>query len=243
MQAIFTIFFFLANSFTSPAVEKVTYYSSDSLKITADLYLNSYELPFIILFHNSESSRGEYTTIAPRLLKLGYNCLAVDLRVGNTCNYIQNETAERARLDNISRSFIDCKKDILASVKYVEKFNDKNIVLFGSSFSASLCLLVSKDQNRVNSVIAFSPGEFFRPEVAIKDQIKGLAKPIFVSATQLESEYVTDLLSGVSSEFKTMYVPIKGKGLNATKMLDESCESANDCWLDLLLFFKKIKNY
>lgn len=243
MQALLTIFLYLNCSFTSPAVEKVNYYSSDSLKISADLYLNNYELPFIVLFHDSEGSRGEYTDIANRLLKLGYNCLAVDLRVGNKSNYIQNETVERARESDISRTFIDCIKDIEASIKYVEKFNDKPIILFGSSFSASLSLLIAKNNKKIKSVIAFSPGEFLRPEIIVKDQIKNLTIPIFVSSTNLETEYINELLSGISLVYKTVFTPSTGKGLHGTKMLDSSSESSNDCWLELLLFFKKIKTY
>jgi hypothetical protein len=97
----FRIFLILATEFLFlPNVsgqEKVSFFSDDSLKITADLYLKDYNLPFILLFHQEDASRGEYTEIATRLKKLDYNCLAVDLRAGEKMNYVQNESAERAR--------------------------------------------------------------------------------------------------------------------------------------------------
>lgn len=242
MQALFTLYLFISNTFTSPAVEKVTFYSTDSIKITADLYLNNYDLPFILLFHSSEGSRGEFADIASRLNKLGYNCLAVDLRIGNKSNYIANETAERIKNKGNQSSFIDCRKDIEASIHYVEKFNDEPVILFGNSFSASLCLMVAKNSSNIQAVIAFSPGEFFRPEVSVKDKIKDLSIPVFVSSTNLEMEYIKDLLSGIPSENKTIFSPKTGMGLHGIKMLNNDYEFSNDCWFDLLLFFKKLKN-
>jgi dienelactone hydrolase len=79
-SAFFLILFGLTIHATSQ--DKVSFHAEDGLKITADLYLIDFSEPFILLFHQAESSRGEYNDIAPRLNKLGYNCLAVDLRSG-----------------------------------------------------------------------------------------------------------------------------------------------------------------
>ncbi len=95
MRFTFSILMLLT-TMNSHAQQVVTFPAKDGLKITADLYLKDYQLPFILLFHQGESSRGEYTEIAARLLKLDYNCLAVDLRAGEKMNYISNETAMRA---------------------------------------------------------------------------------------------------------------------------------------------------
>ena len=95
--------------------EKVSFFSEDSLKITADLYLKDYNLPFILLFHQEDASRGEYNEIATRLEKLDYNCLAVDLRAGEKMNYVQNESAERAKSGRKPHTLSDAKRDIEAS--------------------------------------------------------------------------------------------------------------------------------
>jgi len=242
MQALLSIFIFLNNLLAAGTIEKVSFYTTDSLKVSADLYINNYDLPFVLLFHGVDGSRGEYSEIAKRILKLGYNCLAVDLRVGNKSNFIVNETVERARNQKISKNFIDCKKDIEASIKYSEKFTKAPLILFGSSFSASICLMVSNENKRIKSVIAFSPGEFFRPEIIVKDKIKNLTVPLFISATNLEYEYIVEMLSGISQEYKTIYKPKTGRGLHGSRMLDPSNQTANDCWLELLFFFKKIRN-
>lgn len=224
------------------AQEKVNFYASDSLKITADLYLKSYKLPFILLFHQEGGSRGEYNEIAPRLEKLDYNCLAVDLRVGGEMNYVKNETALRAKAAGLDPDFLDTQKDIEAALLYVRKFNHLPVVLFGSSFSASLCLMEAKNNPFVKAVIAFSPGEYFRPVKVVRDEINGLRKPIFVASTKLEYEYVVKMLSGIDDKYKVIYHPDKGKGVHGAKALWSSSESSNECWLDLMLFFKKIRD-
>src|SRR4030042_680748 len=73
--------------------KKVTFPSSDGLTITADLFLKDKDLPFILLFHQGNYSRGEYREIAPKLLNLNYNCLSVDLRSGGKVNFTENETS------------------------------------------------------------------------------------------------------------------------------------------------------
>ena len=61
---------------------KVTFFSSDSLSITADHYFSKKTNPCILLFHTENSSRGEFDSIAGRFARMQYNCLAVDLRSG-----------------------------------------------------------------------------------------------------------------------------------------------------------------
>ena len=78
-------------------VKTITFSSADSLEITADEYIVSPYKPYILLFHEQGSSRGEYHTIARRLCKLDYNCLALDLRNGGNNSRVSNETAKRCR--------------------------------------------------------------------------------------------------------------------------------------------------
>jgi dienelactone hydrolase len=236
-----SILFFILAAINSLAQEKVTFYSEDSLKITADLYMKDYNLPFILLFHQGGSSRGEYKDIAPRLQKLEYNCLAVDLRSGDKMNYVNNETATRAQNEKKPHTYLDAQKDIKAAITYIRKTNNQPVILLGSSFSASLCLMVAKNNPKVIAVIAFSPGEYFRPEKVVKDEIAGLTQPIFISATELEDDFISQLISGIPEENRFIFTPSKGKGGHGAKMLWNSNESSDECWLELLLFFKKVR--
>ncbi len=238
ISIIISLFFFLSGK----TQEKVSFYSQDSLKISADLYLKDYRLPFILLFHQGGSSRGEYNEIAARLMKLDYNCLSVDLRSGSKINYVANETARRAEDGNYPNAFIDARQDIEAAIQYIKKYNSKPLILFGSSYSASLCLMIANNNEDVKAVIAFSPGEYFRPKLIVKDEISGIQKPLFISCSSLEYDYVEQLLAGVQENFITFYKPGKGeKGVHGAKALWKENESSDSCWLELLMFFKKIR--
>jgi pimeloyl-ACP methyl ester carboxylesterase len=223
------------------AQQKVSFYSEDSLRITADLYLKDYELPFILLFHQGSSSRGEFSEIAVRLMKLDYNCLAVDLRTGDKMNYISNETAARAKAGKYRHSMLDARKDIEAALQYIRKFNKKPVILFGSSFSASLCLIEAVNNPNVKAVIAFSPGEFFRPEVSVKDSIGELRIPLFIYATAMESEFVQQMLEDIPGSFIQFYSPSSGKGEHGAKTLWQTNSNSDESWFELMLFFKKIR--
>ncbi len=220
---------------------KVTFFASDSLKITADLYLKNYNYPFILLFHQNGYSRGEYVEIAGKLLNLGYNCLAVDLRTGGKVNYIRNETAFRAQEKNISCKLIDSKKDILAAIEYAGKYNKKPVILFGSSHSASLCMIVGKNNKRVNAVVAFCPGEYFEPEISVKNALQDFDKPLFVSSSENEYEYIMEMLDYDPVKTRTIYKHNESSESHGAKILWESNESSKECWMELFMFFRKIK--
>ncbi|HIE16476.1 MAG TPA: hypothetical protein EYP69_06090, partial [Bacteroidales bacterium] len=126
------------------AQNNVTFKAKDGLTIYATEYVTNENNPYILLFHQAGYSKGEFKEIAPKLLNLGYNCLAVDLRSGSDVNFVPNETAAEAKRLHLSTTYLDAKQDIEAAIKYVSSKNDKPIILFGSSYSASLALLVGK---------------------------------------------------------------------------------------------------
>ena len=86
---------FSIQTITTMGQIKVKFQSKDDITITADCYKVDESSPYILLFHQAGSSRGEYKEIAGKLTNLGYNCLAVDLRSGNEVNNVVNETARR----------------------------------------------------------------------------------------------------------------------------------------------------
>lgn len=221
--------------------QKVTFTASDGLKITADLYLKKYSSPFILLFHQNGYSRGEYKEIAQKLLNLDYNCLAVDLRCGGKTNYIKNETALRAMNKGISCKLLDARRDINAAVEYTSNYNDKAVILFGSSYSASLCMIIGKNNKKVDAVVAFSPGEYFEPEISVKNEIRDFDKPLFVSSSRLEYSYIDEMLSIIPDNLKTIYKHSEGEKAHGAKALWESNKTSKECWLELLMFFGKIK--
>ncbi|HEY4787814.1 MAG TPA: dienelactone hydrolase family protein [Bacteroidales bacterium] len=225
----------------SEAQQTVTFPSSDGLPVTADLYMQDKSMPYIILYHQANFSRGEYKETAPKLMKLGYNCLAVDLRSGKEVNYIRNETAERAREKNLPTEYLDAEKDMLSAIEYVKKLTKDKIILFGSSYSASLALKIGRTNPAVSAVVAFSPGEYFQPHLTLKPVLAKFDKPVFIAATKSEYPYAKEMMSEVSGNFITWWTPAKGSGIHGSRALWQSSQENEDCWMSLLMFFKNLK--
>ena len=147
--ALSVAFLFLAFVLTSLNVirkETVTFTSDDGLLVTADEYIIASDNPYILLFHEQESSRGEFETIARKLCKMDYNCLAVDIRNGGSVNFISNETVKRCRESRCPVGPGDVEKDMLAAINYAFERSSQPVILFGSCANGSLCLKMAMDK-------------------------------------------------------------------------------------------------
>jgi len=237
------LFFSIVSLIFFPQVskKKVTFQTSDGLEVSADLYMAKEEYPYIILFHQAGSSRGEYNETATKLTKMRFNCLAVDLRVGDNSNYIRNETARKARKLNKPAKYIDAQYDMLAAIDYAYSLNHKNVVLFGSSYSASLSLVIGKDHPEVDAIIAFSPGEYFGDDLRMESEMDTIAKPVFIAVTENELPYVEQMIQNLPKDNVTLFQPSNSSGVHGSKALWDDSESKNEYWLALLLFINSIQ--
>jgi dienelactone hydrolase len=224
--------------------EIVTFYASDSLPVTAYLYENDPSMPYLLLFHQAGYSKGEYKETAPRLMNLGYNCLAVDLRSGEQVNMVQNETAREAKKRGLPTNYLNAKKDIEAAINYAYQKSKKPVILFGSSYSASLALCVAKGNSKVKAVIAFSPGEYFQNELKVQDQLKNYDKPVLIACSQREYPYVVELAKYIPDNLKTIFKPQEGPGEHGSKALWNNSPTSKEYWFSILMFFNKniVKN-
>jgi dienelactone hydrolase len=220
--------------------EKVGFPSEDGLEITADKYLIAEEYPYILLFHQAGSSRGEFRDIAEKFLKLRYNCLAVDLRSGDNANFINNETASRARSAGKSVNFLDASEDMKAAIDYGYDLNSKKVILLGSSYSASLALLEGLYNPKVGAVIAFSPGEYFGKDLRLEDSLKTCSKPLFVAVTKREQPYVKQMLKAFSEDDYTLFQP-DTLGVHGARALWDDNPSKDEYWLALLMFINNLQ--
>ena len=218
------------------AQDEVSFKSSDSLVVVAHLYEMDSSYPFIILLHQGNYSKGEYKEIAISLLKLKYNCLAVDLRYGGTVNSVPNQTAINAKESRVLRSMYDARLDIEAAINYISSISDQKIILFGSSFSATLALKIGKSDDRVKAIIAYSPGEFFRNHFLIHDILDGIDKPIYIAGTQMEYPYLQRLTELAPKSKKTIFQPQNDEGKHGAKALWKTQKVSKEYWLSLLMF-------
>jgi len=238
-----SIVFLLSIISTVSAQEFVTFTADDGVIVSADYYETEDESHnYFILLHQAEYSRGEHKETGQKLIKLGYNCLAVDLRSGGEVNYVINETALNAKKKRASTTFLDSKRDIEAAINYIKRLDSSaKIYLFGSSYSASLSLIMAKNRNDILAVVAFSPGEFFTDQnIIVENEIAGLNKPMFVACPKSEFVYVNKLVSKVDRKQLTLFKPQRGDGLHGAKTLWWESSTRNEFWLALFFFIKDL---
>lgn len=238
---IYFILFLLTGSTTTVKAQlKVFFPAKDELMITANWYPVSSNFPVILLCHQNGFSRGEYLETALRLNKFGFNCLAIDQRVGKTVNGVLNETASDAEEKNKSRKFEDAEQDIVAALDYLQTQYKQKVILFGSSYSASLALKIAATNDRVSAVIAFSPGEYFSDPDYISSAIATLDKPVFITSSREEADDVTKLVRDVNSKIKIQYIPKKA-GDHGSKVLWSTSPQNHEYWIALMSFLDKVK--
>jgi dienelactone hydrolase len=157
--------------------------------VTADLYRAANATRCVALFHQSGSSRGEYRTIAPELVHMGYTALAVDVRWGrqDRWNDVVNETAARhgtpAVMDRGDRARgreirVAGMQDLDAAVDWLRANGCAKPIVWGASIHANGVLeLAAKRPEHIAAVIDASPGEY---DSETPDRMKGIAAQLRV---------------------------------------------------------------
>jgi len=219
---------------------KITFPSKDGLTITADLYLVSDTLPYILLCHQKGYSRGEFLETAPKINKLGFNCIAMDARCGKEVNGVVNETAAAAEAEDKPMDKLDAEQDIEAAVDYVYASRKKKIIVLGSSYSATLAMKMATTNKKIRGVIAFSPGEHFGDKLSLKTSINGFNKYLFVTSSLEESADVTKLISDIKSDKVSQFIP-SAKGAHGSKTLWKETPNYMEYWLAMVAFLHQMK--
>lgn len=112
----------------------------------------------VLMFHQARSNMEEYTPIAPRVAKLGYDCVTIDQRSGGDMWGAKNRTAARYAGAN---DFQAAYADLEGALTWAQGQKYKKIVAWGSSYSASLTLRLASEHSAISAVLVFSPGEYF----------------------------------------------------------------------------------
>lgn len=212
--------------------------SLDGLQVQANIYLNNFsDKGLIILCHQAGWSSGEYKYTAPKLMRLGYNCLAIDQRSGGEVNNVPNKTVARAKNQNKIVDFLSAEQDIVAAVRWAKKNNKgKSIILCGSSYSASLVLKVAQDEG-VDKVLSFSPGEYFGDKMTLIDNIDKLDIPVFITCAKKEIERTQPIFDIIPSENKTFFKPTT-EGNHGSRALWSKFDDSKDYWEAVKAFLK-----
>jgi dienelactone hydrolase len=220
----------------------VRFAAGDGLEITADLYdTGDKKKPVLVLCHQARSSRGEYRAIAPRLRAAGFNCLALDQRSGaglkDVSRGVKNETAARAKKAGKKTAYPDARADIEAAIAWLRKEGYRGkLTLWGSSYSASLALMIGAVSKEVAAVVAFSPGEYLPPEGSVGKAASGLEQPVLIVAPERERAQAEALFHRIPAKAKTIFVDPRNRHGSSTLFLVEEPEPA---WKAVLEFLGK----
>ena len=217
--------------------ETVEFPAEDGILITADVYWkdkDDHGLPFICLFHQAGYSRGEYLEIAPRLVELGYNCMAVDARSGSEFGNIRNLTAERCTEagKQVGNDFMRAYPDIVAALKYArENFADGKLIAWGSSYSASLVFKADADnEGLVDGIISFSPNDMSQWTRAwINKSAETIKHPVFITSARRERIRWKRLSEALGEDQVTTFVPA-GAGRHGSSALHKSTRDHQAFW-------------
>ncbi|MDB4533819.1 lysophospholipase [Vicingaceae bacterium] len=228
--------------------KKISFESLDSINITADLYWkhDDKKTPFIVLCHQAGWSRGEYREIAPKLNKMGFNCMAIDQRSGSVINDVENETAKAAVAKDRTTSFVDAEADIIAALKYArENYAEGKLVAWGSSYSAALVIRIAGEQaDLVDGVLSFAPGEYFaglgKSKTWITDSARNIDDPVFITSAKNEFPRWKAIFDAIPGENKRKFVPTTD-GNHGSRALWVKFEDSGDYWKAVTSFLSKLK--
>ncbi len=214
--------------------------SLDGLMIHGTLYeVNGKSKGIILLCHQARYSKGEYKETALKFNKMGFTCLAIDQRSGNEVNGVVNETAKQAKEQGLPTSYLDTEQDIKAALFFLYEKYQRKIILLGSSYSAALTLKIgSEEKEKLESLIAFSPGEYFDEKGIVNGWNKKIDLPVFITCSKNEIASTTPLMDGVDNK-KLVYFKPKKEGIHGSSALWSSTSNNEEYWKAISEFLNK----
>ncbi len=191
----------------------------------------------ILLFHQAGSSKDEYATIAPRLVEAGYSAMAIDQRSGgNLFGPNQTTAALGHKVD-----YLEARPDLEAAVRWGEA-QKLPVILWGSSYSASLVFLVAADHPELKAVLAFSPGEYFDNKNMVKQAAAKVRVPVYVTSAsdQEEVDAAKSILAASPAAVKVQTVPKAGIHASSTLLPARNPKGAAANWPPVLAFLHRV---
>jgi dienelactone hydrolase len=230
----------LGEKYQSKSVE---FKSKDGLLVSGNLYEIDSNKPVILLLHQANFNKYEYADIAPKLNEIGYNVLAIDQRSGGAFAGKSNETFDRATQRGDSNiSFVDAEQDIDAAIDYLAKKFNQKVTVWGSSYSSALAIFVGAENEQVNGIISFSPGNYFgdaKPK--LKSVFEELETPFLVTSSKAEATDLSKELEGVDlSKNQSQFIP-ESDGFHGSRAVWEGQKGAEEYWGAVISFLSSLQ--
>lgn len=231
---------FLLGVSASRAQEPVAFKAADGITVYGDYYAGADAArPVILAFHQADFNRLEYREIAPRLVERGFAVLAIDQRSGGNYGGVDNRTAKEAKGFWV---YTDAMPDLEAALAWArEKHPDAKIIAWGSSYSASLAIVLASKHKDVSGVLAFSPGEYFDGKPSVREAAKNVMVPVFITSRSDREKVIAKLiLEAVAAPDKTQFIP-QGTGVHGSSALLQPQGKAEEYWQAVDAFLAKFR--
>ncbi|MTI33585.1 alpha/beta hydrolase [Xanthovirga aplysinae] len=216
---------------TRDQTHTVTFPSLDSLEVTAKVYEIDMHSPVILLCHQARFNKFEYEGIAQKLNQKGFNCIAIDQRSGGPIASKPNETTQRALKANKSTEFIDAEQDIIAAINFAFNKYKRPVILWGSSYSSTLALYIAMENEKVDAVISFSPGNYLSEYKGdLINQLPNLKKPMFITSSKYEAPGIKELISKMTLNKHQVHFTPNGNGHHGSRALWPNQEGEEEYW-------------
>lgn len=221
--------------------------ATDGPNVRGTIYRADNPKAIILLFHQAGSGRGEYATIAPRLVAAGYSALAIDQRAGGGL-FGKNETAALITppAGNAARpegqEYLAAKPDLQGAIEWARREN-LPIILWGSSYSASLVFPVAAENpGSIKAVLAFSPGEYFADKQYVENAAAKVTVPVFITSSPAAGEVAAAraIAGKVPGGKATLYTPVVGVHGSSTLIAARDPKGAEANWRAVLAFLKTV---
>ncbi len=228
------------------SAEPVTLTAADGAKVYGVATRPEKARALILLFHQAESGKDEYATIAPRLAQAGYASLRIDQRAGGAM-FGGNDTAKALGVATghvaTAAEYMAAKQDLEAALAWAGG-QKLPVILWGSSYSASLALvLASEHPDAVKAVLAFSPGEYFDDRSVVARAAGKLTMPLFVTSAQdgKEIDAARAVIDAAPAKDKTQFVPKTGGVHGSSTLLrPRNPEGAEPAWKAVMAFLGRV---
>ena len=242
-RIITATFFFFTGVYAQadqPSGDMTLLLAKDKTRVYASFYRALNNNPKIaLLFHQAGSNRMEYEPIISSFHIAGFDTLTVDQRSGGTMWGVDNATVKRL---GASTEYADAYADLETALEYAVKRKYKTILVVGSSYSASLAIvLASRNPDAVDGVAAFSPGEYFEDKNRIKIAASKLTMPLYVTGATNEKQRVEEVLVKAGDNDVTFYQPINSVHGASTFREDKNPEGYKANINNLMTFLHRFK--
>ncbi|PVX30238.1 alpha/beta hydrolase [Sphingomonas pokkalii] len=221
------------------SAEPVTLTAADGVKIAGVYTRAATPKALLLLFHQAESGKDEYALLSPQLAQAGYSSLRIDQRAGGTLFGV-NETV---KMLGHSADYGEAKRDLDAAFAWARQ-QKLPIILWGSSYSASLVfLLAAEHPGQVKALLAFSPGEYLDEKGAVARAAAKVTVPIFVTSAQdgQEEDAARTILAASPAAEKTQFVPkLGGVHGSSTLLRPKNPEGAAEAWRATMAFLDRV---